>query len=135
MFIPSCSLLFIVIGIIRLVSAIRGYDPAALMLTVLPPIAIVATWLYFAVMESSPLQGTLGKMTLGLYVTDTEGKPVSLGRATGRTFAKYLSSATLGVGYLICGFTEKKQALHDIVAKCLVLRRPTQYQPRPAHGN
>jgi uncharacterized RDD family membrane protein YckC len=59
---------------------------------------------------------------LGLYVTDIKGQRLSLIRATGRTFAKYLSAVTAGVGYLLCGFTEKKQALHDIVASCVVLR-------------
>jgi uncharacterized RDD family membrane protein YckC len=74
-------------------------------------------------MESSSWQATLGKKLMGLYVTDIEGQRLSLGRATWRTFAKYLSSITAGIGYLMCGFTEKKQALHDMVANCLVLRR------------
>jgi uncharacterized RDD family membrane protein YckC len=85
---------------------------------------MVATWLYFALMESSSWQATLGKKMLGLCVTDLGGNRLTLGRATGRTFAKYLSSTTAGVGYLLCGFTKKKQALHDIVANCLVLRQP-----------
>lgn len=88
-----------------------------------PIVIIVATWLYFAVMESSPWQATLGKKLLGLHVTDLNGQRLTLGRATGRTLAKYLSSMTMGIGYLLCGFTERKQALHDVVAKCLVLRR------------
>jgi len=125
-FIPSCFVAFIPIVIIKLVSATRGFDPAVLMLEVLPLLGVVATWLYFAGMESSPWQATLGKKGLGLYVTDIEGKRLSFGRATGRTFAKYLSTATAGVGYLLCGFTPKKQALHDFVVDCLVLRQPRQ---------
>jgi uncharacterized RDD family membrane protein YckC len=123
-FMPLCIVAFIVIVFVRLVSATKGYDPAVVILTVLPPAAIVATWLYFAVMESSSWQATLGKKLTGLYVTDINRQRLSLSRATGRTFAKYLSSMTLGIGYLLCGFTEKKQALHDMVANCLVLRRP-----------
>ena len=122
MFIPFCFIAFIVTVVVKFVSATKGYEPASAILTVLPPVTIVAAWLYFAVMESSPWQATLGKKLLGLYVTDIKGQRLSLIRATGRTFAKYLSAVTAGVGYLLCGFTEKKQALHDIVASCVVLR-------------
>jgi uncharacterized RDD family membrane protein YckC len=124
MFMPFCIVAFVLIVIVRLVSTTKGYEPATVILTVFPPVAIVAIWLYFAVMESSSWQATFGKKLLGLYVTDIKGQRLSLSRATGRTFAKYLSSMTAGIGYLLCGFTEKKQALHDIVANCLVLRRP-----------
>jgi len=115
--------MFVVIVIIRLVSATERSDPAVLMLAIIPPVIILAAALYFALMESSPWQATLGKKVVGLYVTDIEGRRLSTGRAIGRTFAKLLSSMTAGIGYLLCGFTEKKQALHDMVAKCLVLRR------------
>jgi uncharacterized RDD family membrane protein YckC len=89
-----------------------------------PMVLIAGTWLYFAVMESSPWQATLGKKLFGLHVTDLSGQCLTLGHATGRTLAKYLSVMTAGVGYLLCGVTERKQALHDLVAKCLVVRRP-----------
>jgi uncharacterized RDD family membrane protein YckC len=123
-FIPFCFVAFIVTVIVKLVSATKGYEPATVILTVLPPVAIVAAWLYFAVMESSSWQATFGKKLLGLYVTDMSGQRLSLSRATGRTFVKFLSSMTAGIGYLLCGVTEKKQALHDLVASCLVLRGP-----------
>jgi uncharacterized RDD family membrane protein YckC len=123
MFIPLCWVVLIVIVIARLVSATEGYDPGAAILAVLPPAIIVVTWLYFALMESSSWQATLGKKILRLYVTDIQGRRLTLSRAMGRTLAKYLSSMTAGIGYTLCGFTEKKQALHDIVASCLVLRR------------
>jgi uncharacterized RDD family membrane protein YckC len=58
-----------------------------------------------------------------LYVTDLNGKRITLGRALLRNLARQISGF-LFVGYLIAGFTEKKQALHDILASCLVLRRP-----------
>ena len=83
----------------------------------------IAGWLYFALMESSSQQGTLGKMALGVKVTDMVGNRISFGRATGRYFAKMISSLTLGVGYLMAGFTQQKQALHDIIAGCLVVNK------------
>jgi uncharacterized RDD family membrane protein YckC len=86
-------------------------------------ITIVAGWLYYALMESSKQQATLGKMALGLIVTDMDGNRVSFGRATGRYFGKILSVAIFMIGYILAGLTEKKQALHDIIASCLVIRR------------
>ena len=83
----------------------------------------IAGWLYFALMESSSQQGTLGKMALGIKVTDMVGSRISFGRATGRYFAKFVSSLTLGVGYIMAGFTQQKQALHDIIAGCLVVNK------------
>jgi uncharacterized RDD family membrane protein YckC len=85
--------------------------------------ALVARWLYFALLESSSWQATLGKRALGLYVTDLAGQRVSFGRASGRFFGKIISSLTLMIGYIMAGFTERKQALHDMIAGTLVLRK------------
>jgi uncharacterized RDD family membrane protein YckC len=75
-------------------------------------------------MESSPYQGTLGKMALGLIVTDLQGRPLSFARASGRFFGKIITGMIpFGIGYIMAGFTEKKQALHDMIAGCLVLRK------------
>ena len=85
---------------------------------------VVIGWLYFAIMESSKPQATLGKMLIGIVVTDANGQPIGFGRATGRYFGKILSSIILGIGYLMAAFTKRKQALHDIMAGCLVVRKP-----------
>lgn len=86
-------------------------------------IAVAAVWLYYTLMESSRYQGTLGKKLLGLAVTDLDGNRISFGRANGRFFAKYLSSLILNLGFLMAAFTERRQALHDIITSCLVIRR------------
>ncbi|HXN26313.1 MAG TPA: RDD family protein [Candidatus Acidoferrales bacterium] len=83
----------------------------------------VLTWLYYALLESSAWQATLGKKALGLEVTDLAGSRIQFGRATGRYFARWLSVMTIGIGYIMAGFTEKKQALHDILAGTLVIRK------------
>jgi uncharacterized RDD family membrane protein YckC len=85
-------------------------------------LGMAAHWIYEATMESSSRQATLGKMVLGLKVTDVHGKRISFARATGRNFAKYLSSMVLCMGYVMAGLTERKQALHDILAGTLVWR-------------
>lgn len=87
-------------------------------------LTLVGAWLYFALFESSSWQATPGKRALGLYVTDSQGRPISFARATGRTLGKIISGAILYIGFFMAGFTEKKQALHDMLADCLVLRRP-----------
>jgi uncharacterized RDD family membrane protein YckC len=75
-------------------------------------------------MESSEWQATLGKKALGLVVTDMAGNRVSFGRSTGRHFGKMLTNLIPAfIGYIMAGFTDKKQALHDMLAGCLVLRR------------
>jgi uncharacterized RDD family membrane protein YckC len=85
---------------------------------------VTVHWLYFALMESSGWQGTLGKRALGIGVADMQGKRVSFGRASGRFFGKIISGLTLFVGYVLAGFTERKQALHDILANCIVVKMP-----------
>lgn len=85
-------------------------------------LSTVAIWLYFAIQESSWRQATIGKHVMGLKVTDMNGERLTFLRATGRHFGKMLSSAILAVGYFMAGFTEKKQALHDILAGTLVVR-------------
>ena len=85
--------------------------------------SVVGSWLYYALMESSSWQATLGKRALGLYVSDLDGRRISFGRASGRFFSKIITGLIpLFIGYIMAGFTEKKQALHDMIAGCLVLR-------------
>ena len=78
---------------------------------------------YFIMMESGPRQATLGKMALGVKVTDMEGGRISAGKAAARYFSKILSAIILLIGYIMAAFTPKKQALHDIIAKTLVVKQ------------
>jgi uncharacterized RDD family membrane protein YckC len=83
---------------------------------------VMGEWLYYALMES--MKGaTLGKMALGITVTDMQGNRISFGRATGRYFGKIISSLTMSIGYIMAGFTQRKQALHDLIAGCLVINK------------
>ncbi|MEX0791442.1 MAG: RDD family protein [Actinomycetota bacterium] len=78
---------------------------------------------YFVVMESSERQGTLGKAALGLKVVDMEGGRIPAGQAAIRYFSKILSSLILLIGYVMIAFTPRKQGLHDIIAKTLVVKQ------------
>lgn len=79
-------------------------------------------WLYCTLLESSASQATIGKALIGIKVSDEQGHRISLLRANARYWAKILSTFTLGFGYLMAGFTRRKQALHDFVAGTLVVR-------------
>ena len=91
------------------------------------PVSSVIGWAYFALLESSPARGTLGKLALHLVVGDVHGDPITFRRASARYWLKVLSTLTFGVGWLLAAFTPKKQALHDMLAGCLVLRRVTYF--------
>ena len=81
-------------------------------------------WMYYAAFEASSWQATPGKKLLRLYVTDVSGRRISFSRATFHNVGRMIAEMTFWVGYIPAAFTEKKQALHDIIAGCLVLRRP-----------
>lgn len=78
---------------------------------------------YFVLMEISSLQGTIGKMVFGLKVTNENGKRISFLKSLIRNVSKLISSLILNIGFLMIAFTKRKQGLHDIIAKCLVVKR------------
>ena len=80
-------------------------------------------WPYFALLESSRKQATLGKMVMRIKVTTVNGGRVSFWRASGRLFAKLLSVAVLYIGFIMVAFTKRKQGLHDLIAGCLVVNK------------
>lgn len=86
-------------------------------------VSFVLSWLYYAYLEASPTQATPGKMMMGIKVTDMEGNRINFGRATIRYFSKILSAIIFGIGYLMAAFTDKKQALHDMIAGTLVVEK------------
>lgn len=91
-------------------------------LSMLPILAM--HWLYFAGMESSARQATFGKSIMSMRVADLDGQRISFGHATGRFFAKLVSGIIpFLIGYWMAAFTAKKQALHDLIAGTLVLRK------------
>jgi uncharacterized RDD family membrane protein YckC len=110
------------------IGAVAGGSPEAAaaafgMIGLLNIASIVVMWLYFALMESSATQGTLGKMAVGLLVTDLNGGRIGFGRATARFFGKILSGLVFAIGFLMAGFTARKQGLHDMLASTLVVNK------------
>ena len=93
-------------------------DPAALPL--LSAFQLLMPWFYYAAMESSIRGATVGKMILGIRVTDGEGSTPTFGRAALRAIPKCLP--VLWPGYLAAVFTQRRQAFHDLIARTLVVR-------------
>jgi len=83
---------------------------------------LIASWLYFAITESSSWRASIGKILLGIAVTDYEGRKISFGRATARYFASIISYLLLLLGFVAAGFTPRKQTLHDLIAHTVVVR-------------
>lgn len=113
----------LVLGLI-VAASMQGKDPEGIQVVgqILGNIVgIIISWLYFALMESSPKSATLGKMALGLMVLDTDGYPISFGQATGRYFGKILSALPCYAGFIAAFFNEKKQGWHDSMANTVVV--------------
>jgi len=85
--------------------------------------ALFSAWLYFAVMESAVPQATVGKLFMGIYVTDMEGERLLFSRASIRYWLKYVTIFTFFIGFVMAAFNRQKQALHDKFVKSLVLKR------------
>lgn len=86
-------------------------------------VAGIISLIYYTIMESSKYQATLGKMALGLKVTDMDGKRLDFGRSLLRNLGKIISQMVLMIGYIMAGLTAKKQALHDMIAGALVVKK------------
>jgi uncharacterized RDD family membrane protein YckC len=108
------------------VAGIGGGDPFAsgmgiAMIALIYVIAIGIPLLYFSWMHSSTNQASLGKMAVGIKVVRTDGQRISFWRAFGRYFGYILGGFTLGIGYVMAAFTERKQAMHDMISDTLVV--------------
>jgi len=119
-------ILLVVASLVGVPLGISGVDEdyiAPLVMIYFGIIAFLLDWLYHTLLECSSRQATLGKMAMGIVVTDMEGRRISFGRANGRFWSKILSGLFFSIGYIMAGFTEKKQALHDLIAATYVINR------------
>jgi uncharacterized RDD family membrane protein YckC len=82
----------------------------------------IGGWLYCACSESSAWRATVGKRIVGLQVVTSSGGQLSFGQASVRHFMKFLSLFTATVGFMMAGWTKRRQALHDLPQDCLVVR-------------
>jgi uncharacterized RDD family membrane protein YckC len=99
---PALDIMFTIVGLIPIL------------------LIFILELLYFAVFESSSWQATPGKKIIGVKVTDLQGERITLGKAILRNVGR-IASSVLYIGYIIIGFTQKKQGLHDMIAGTLVV--------------
>jgi uncharacterized RDD family membrane protein YckC len=85
-------------------------------------ISLGIDWLYFAFMESGHRQASVGKMALGLKVTNEAGGRITFGQATGRYFGRILSGIILFIGYFMNLWDPRRQTLHDKMSHTLVIK-------------
>ena len=77
--------------------------------------------LYFIALEGGA-SATIGKMMMQVRVETEDGAPVGFARSVGRNLGKVVSVVILGLGFLMPLWTARRQALHDMMAKCVVVR-------------
>ena len=127
--IPLLGVLGYQIDIMEILNELGSGDPdivlpiVASVGTALSLSVLLITWMYYALLESGPKQGTIGKMALNLKVVDGNGDRISFAIASVRFFSKILSSLFFMIGYIMAAFTPQKQALHDIIAKTFVIQK------------
>lgn len=74
---------------------------------------------------------TLGKMAVGARVCAEDGSRLSFGTVVLREFVgKLVSGILLYAGYLMVAFTDRKRALHDMMAHSVVVYTDPQRGPR-----
>lgn len=120
------------IGVASEIQSLDADDPSS-MVPILGTILAMASisavisgviWvLYYAFMESSKFQASVGKLALGVIVTDMSGNKLDFQKAFVRNICKIISSTIFCIGYIMAAFTDKKQALHDMIASTLVVNK------------
>lgn len=116
-------------GLLPITSKQLGEGLGLVMILFFP---VFPAWPYFALMEGSRWQATIGKRLLGIVVTDEDGEPIGIWRASVRNVAKVLAVLPMGLGLIGALISERRRGLHDIVAGTLVVR--THAGPRRAPG-
>lgn len=91
------------------------------------PVAFIINLLYKPIFEASNVRATPGKSIMGLAVVKTNGDRLTLKDSYIRYLSSYLSSFTLGLGYFLALFTEKKQTLHDFFAGTIVVEQSYEH--------
>jgi len=84
-----------------------------------PSLGTVFTYI---ILWTKKYQATLGKQAVGVRVISDKSESLSWGQLILReTIGKFISAIILLVGYIMAGFTERKQALHDKIASTAVV--------------
>ena len=119
----GCIMIFVFGAGVAIAEELGSEGIISLLVLLIQFVWLGVSWLYFSLFQSGPKMATPGKMAMGIVVTNISGKRITWANATGRFFAKILSGMAFCIGYILAAFTEKKQALHDILAGTIVLNK------------
>ncbi len=90
--------------------------PMLMAVSIAPPLCTLVGVIYKGVCLANWKGQTVGKRVCGIKVVGEDFRPLTSGQAWGRSFAEILSTMIMCFGYLMVGFTRRKQALHDRLA-------------------
>lgn len=94
-----------------------------------PLVLLVIIWLYYALLESSPLQASVGKIIMNIKVVDRRGRRLTFWQATERILSKLITNITFYFGFFIAAFDKKKRTLHDRVSHSAVIVKDAEFDP------
>ena len=112
-------LIMIPLTILQVIGVVTSEEVLSIIVLLLSLIITVA---YYPYMEAKKGY-TFGKKFIGIHVAkDSTGDLLTMPQSLGRFFGKILSAIPLGIGFLMAGFTKKKQGLHDMLVGAVVLK-------------
>ncbi len=92
-------------------------------------ILLVIIWLYYAFMESSPWQASLGKRLMGLKVVDKRGRRLTFAKASKRLLSRLVTNLTFYIGFFTAAFDKHKETLHDKMSHSVVIAKNAEFNP------
>jgi uncharacterized RDD family membrane protein YckC len=114
----------LVIGLLAGVTTLREqFDPMAPLNLSQTAVEFVVMLIYFVLQEGSEKQATFGKRLLGLKVQTVDGERLTYVQALVRFLSRLVCVVTVGFGYLMVAWAEKKQGLHDKIAGTVVVMK------------
>jgi uncharacterized RDD family membrane protein YckC len=87
------------------------------------PLGLLVILFYYAMLESSPMRASIGKLVTSQFVADEAGERLTFMHAMGRSVAKLITAFSAMLGFLTILFTKRNQALHDLVSRTCVMTR------------
>ncbi len=90
-------------------------------------LAIIVPFAYYAFMESSDHQASLGKMLVGLRVMNLKGERIDLKQASIRSIVKVVTLPFSMLVYLVPFFTRYRQSVHDLAAGTMIVDNQAHY--------
>lgn len=122
-FVIDCFVIMLVGSIIVLISSFAFLGGDELSVSIVDIVSWLIVALYF-VYFTYKYNATLGKKAVGIMVISENSEKLTLGQVIIReTIGKWVSAIILYLGFIMAGFTSKKQALHDKLAGTVVVYR------------